>query len=152
MPKQRILKASLVIAAIALTAPFAISILSLCGLAALAGLRSMSIAVPLQWIIFFDAPHTAVALLFADPFRYLVFSLLALLLLLGWLTVPSLLSPALPRGALQFWQALWGERQLDTVLQVVLIFSGVLGSLGLLAERPEGEHGEKERQDGEASS
>ncbi len=84
MTKQRILKASLVIAAVALTAPFAISILSLGGLAALAGLRSMSVDVPLPWIIFFDGPHTLVALLFADPFRYVAFSLLALLLLLGW--------------------------------------------------------------------
>ncbi len=84
MTKQR-MQASLVIAAIALTAPFAISILSLCGLAALTGLHSMSIAVPLPWILFFDAPHTAVALLFADPSRYLIFSLLALLFLLGWL-------------------------------------------------------------------
>jgi hypothetical protein len=31
----------------------------------------------------------------------------------------------------------WEERSLDTVLQVALIFSGVLGSLGLLAERHE---------------
>ena len=51
--------------------------------------------------------------------------------------VPPLVSPALPRDALPFLRALWGERSLDTVLQVALIFSGVLGSLGLLAERTE---------------
>jgi uncharacterized MnhB-related membrane protein len=61
------------------------------------------------------------------------------LLLLAWQTLPRLLSPGLPRESLPFWQALWGERRLDTILQVVLIFSGVLGSLGLLAERREEE-------------
>jgi hypothetical protein len=30
--------------------------------------------------------------------------------------------------------SLWVDRQVDTVLQVVLIFAGVLGVLGLLAE------------------
>jgi uncharacterized MnhB-related membrane protein len=64
---------------------------------------------------------------------------LALMLLL---TVPRLMAPALPRDALPFLRALWDERGLDTVLQVVLIFSGVLGSLGLLAERPD--HGKGE--------
>jgi hypothetical protein len=82
---QRIFKASFVIAAVALAAPFAISVLSLGGLAAVAGLRSLSVDVPLPWIVLFDGPHTLVALLFADPLRYLVFSLLALLLFLGWL-------------------------------------------------------------------
>jgi uncharacterized MnhB-related membrane protein len=57
--------------------------------------------------------------------------------LLAWLALPSLLSPALPRDSLPFWRALWDQRQLDTILQVVLIFSGVLGSLGLISERRE---------------
>ena len=50
---------------------------------------------------------------------------------------PGLVVPALPRDALPFLRALWDERSLDTVLQVALIFSGVLGSLGLLADRRE---------------
>ena len=57
--------------------------------------------------------------------------------LLIWLTVPRLLPPVTQRDALPFLRAVWDERSLDTVLQVVLIFSGVLGSLGLLAERRE---------------
>jgi uncharacterized MnhB-related membrane protein len=59
------------------------------------------------------------------------------LVLLAWLTLPGLVTPALHRDALPFLRALWDERSLDTVLQVALIFSGVLGSLGLLAERRE---------------
>ncbi len=62
------------------------------------------------------------------------------LFLLAWLTLPGLVSPALPRDALPFLRALWDERSLDTVLQVALIFSGVLGSLGLLAERSDSGH------------
>ena len=55
--------------------------------------------------------------------------------LLAWLILPRLVVPALPGDSLPFLRALWVERSLDTVLQVALIFSGVLGSLGLLAER-----------------
>jgi uncharacterized MnhB-related membrane protein len=70
--------------------------------------------------------------------RPLAWALMGLFLgLLLWLTVPRILTPALGRDALPFLRALWEERSLDTVLQVALIFSGVLGSLGLLAERRE---------------
>jgi uncharacterized MnhB-related membrane protein len=52
----------------------------------------------------------------------------------GWLSLPTLtvdlpVSPVLTLGS-----SLWGDRAVDTVLQVVLIFAGVLGVLGLLAE------------------
>jgi uncharacterized MnhB-related membrane protein len=73
----------------------------------------------------------------------------AFLFLLAWLTLPGLVTPALPRDALPFLRALWDERSLDTVLQVALIFSGVLGSLGLLAERREA--GQPARQTGEGA-
>ncbi|HTZ53375.1 MAG TPA: NADH-quinone oxidoreductase subunit J [Spirochaetia bacterium] len=70
--------------------------------------------------------------------RPVAWTLMALfVLLLAWLCVPGLVAPALPRDALPFLRALWVERSLDTVLQVAMIFSGVLGSLGLLAERRE---------------
>jgi hypothetical protein len=39
-------------------------------------------------------------------------------------------------------KAVWEERSLDTILQVALIFSGVLGSIGLLADRREPAHAE----------
>lgn len=82
MTKHRAFEAFFVTTALVLTAPFAVSTVCLAGLAVLAGLRSMSVAVPLPWIVSFDGPHTAVARLFADPTRYVVYSFLALLLLL----------------------------------------------------------------------
>jgi len=56
-------------------------------------------------------------------------------LLLGWfvrsgattLPVPSVVNPPLS-------EVIWQQRGLDLIVQVVLIFSGVLGLLGLLAE------------------
>ena len=83
MTKHRAFNAFFVTTALVLTAPFAVSTVCLSGLAALAGLRAMSVAVPLPWIVFFDGPNTAVAMLFADLTRYMVFSLLAVLLLTG---------------------------------------------------------------------
>ena len=83
--------------------------------------------------------------------RPLAWVLLGLfLVLLIWLTLPGLLMPAVPRDALPFLRALWEERSLDTVLQVALIFSGVLGSLGLLADRKEA--GRDTRAKGEGAS
>jgi uncharacterized MnhB-related membrane protein len=72
--------------------------------------------------------------------RPLAWALMGLFgLLLVWLIVPRVLAPVVRRDALPFLRAVWEERSLDTVLQVALIFSGVLGSLGLLAERHEEE-------------
>jgi len=60
------------------------------------------------------------------------------LALLGWLTLPSL-GVVLPvPGAERFPVALWEHRSVDVLLQVALIFAGVLGVVGLLAEEPEG--------------
>lgn len=67
------------------------------------------------------------------PMAWVLMGIFAVLL--AWLTLPRLVAPALPGDSLPFLRALWDERSLDTVLQVALIFSGVLGSLGLLAER-----------------
>jgi uncharacterized MnhB-related membrane protein len=54
--------------------------------------------------------------------------------LLGWMIIPGL--PAVGVGTAQpdFASVLWGDRQLDMLLQVLLIFAGVLGVIGLLAE------------------
>jgi len=83
--------------------------------------------------------------------RPLAWALLAVfIVLMAWLTLPGLIVPALPKDALPFLRALWVERSLDTVLQVALIFSGVLGSLGLLAERRE--TGRSSRRAGEGAS
>ena len=57
------------------------------------------------------------------------------LLLLGWLSLPRL-GIQLPLAGLEnFSTMLWEKRGLDVLIQVVLIFTGVLGVLGLLADR-----------------
>jgi NADH:ubiquinone oxidoreductase subunit 6 (subunit J) len=56
-------------------------------------------------------------------------------LLLGWYILPASVNPftaAGTEGTLN--DVLWRQRGLDALVQVVLIFSGVLGLLGLLAE------------------
>jgi NADH:ubiquinone oxidoreductase subunit 6 (subunit J) len=60
---------------------------------------------------------------------------LAFALLLGWFLLP-LPGPQTQVVAAQTTLAdvLWNQRGLDVLVQVVLIFSGVLGFLGLLAE------------------
>ena len=58
------------------------------------------------------------------------------LVLLGWLTLP-LAGLALPLpGGERFATAVWEHRTADVLLQIVLIFAGVLGVIGLLAEEP----------------
>lgn len=54
-------------------------------------------------------------------------------LLLGWMTLPVLgIDPPLAESA--FAAMLWQERGLDVLVQIVLIFAGVVGVLGLLGE------------------
>ncbi len=54
-------------------------------------------------------------------------------LLLGWLLLPLETREA-PEAEPAFTTVLWQQRGLDVLVQVVLIFAGVLGLLGLLAE------------------
>ena len=62
-------------------------------------------------------------------------TLLALtFLLLAWLILPHLSTVIPAVDNLPFAKVVWESRSLDVLLQVVLIFSGVLGLLGLLAE------------------
>ncbi len=58
---------------------------------------------------------------------------IAMLALLGWLILPAG-PPAPSAGTSSLPTVLWQERGLDVLVQMVLIFSGVLGLLGLLAE------------------
>jgi uncharacterized MnhB-related membrane protein len=53
---------------------------------------------------------------------------------IGALVVPGLTSSA-PPAAATFVNVMWQDRALDVVVQVVLIYAGVLGLLGLLAEK-----------------
>jgi NADH:ubiquinone oxidoreductase subunit 6 (subunit J) len=69
------------------------------------------------------------------PVRWIV-SLAALFaLLLGWFVWPSSMTPAASAVAEPSLSVLlWQVRGMDLMVQIVLIFSGVLGLLGLLAE------------------
>ncbi|MDD5368572.1 MAG: NADH-quinone oxidoreductase subunit J [Anaerolineaceae bacterium] len=55
------------------------------------------------------------------------------LLLIGWLSLPRMLVLPSPVFS-EFSKVLWEERGLDVLIQVVIIFAGVLGVLGLLAD------------------
>jgi uncharacterized MnhB-related membrane protein len=105
------------------------------------GVVELSVGAGLVTVIFVFAINIAgeetgvTRALVPRPFAWVLMAFFAFLLL--WLIVPRLLAPVIPRDALPFLRAVWEERSLDTILQVALIFSGVLGSLGLLAERHE---------------
>jgi uncharacterized MnhB-related membrane protein len=65
------------------------------------------------------------------------------LLLFAWLFWPGLLQANLADAQAGFAETLWQDRSLDTLLQIVLIFAGTLGVIGLLAEGKSSEHKEK---------
>jgi len=56
-------------------------------------------------------------------------------LILAWLSLPTLNLP-LPAatGTTSFSLVVWRDRAVDVLLQIVLIFAGVLGVLGLIAD------------------
>lgn len=62
--------------------------------------------------------------------------ILVSILLLIWMNLDILGVPVLAGEPLSIRSVLWENRMLDVLLQVVLIFAGVLGVLGFLAERP----------------
>jgi len=70
------------------------------------------------------------------PPRWLGMGLaLLFIFLLGWYVLPgSIVSSASAVVEQPMSEVLWQQRGIDLVVQVVLIFSGVLGLLGLLAE------------------
>lgn len=64
--------------------------------------------------------------------RWLAGGLLVLaLLLLGWLGL-TVVPPMAPSAEPPFGQVLWEQRSLDVLLQVVIVFAGVMGVLLLL--------------------
>jgi uncharacterized MnhB-related membrane protein len=63
--------------------------------------------------------------------------ILATLGLAAWLTLNALQIPVLSLQSAPFATVLWEERTLDALLQVVLIFGGVLSVLGLLSDGSE---------------
>jgi uncharacterized MnhB-related membrane protein len=67
--------------------------------------------------------------------RPVTWSLLIIsILLLGWLIIPHLITVFPVLDTLPFNKAVWENRGLDALLQIMIIFSGVLGLLSLLAE------------------
>lgn len=58
----------------------------------------------------------------------------AVTILLGWMVYPAV-QTAISTEDIDLASALWQSRVLDVWIQIVLIFSGVMGVLGLLSER-----------------
>ncbi|OGO20039.1 MAG: hypothetical protein A2Z14_18805 [Chloroflexi bacterium RBG_16_48_8] len=86
--------------------------------------------------------------------RVLTFGLvIAFMLLLGWYSFPQSTMKSLPPEP-PLSTVLWEQRGLDVITQMILIFAGVLGLLGLLAEvkppleRPMAEEFIAKRQEG----
>jgi NADH:ubiquinone oxidoreductase subunit 6 (subunit J) len=69
---------------------------------------------------------------------------LVVLALLGWLVLPLVTAPP-PASQSSLASLLWEGRALDVLIQVVLIFCGVLGALGLLTKAAAVEAAERER-------
>jgi NADH:ubiquinone oxidoreductase subunit 6 (subunit J) len=69
------------------------------------------------------------------PLPFAIGVSLLFVLVLGWMVLSALAAPAVSTPATTvFSDVFWQSRGLDVLVQVVLIFSGVLGFLGLLAE------------------
>ena len=69
------------------------------------------------------------------PLAFVLVGLTAILL--GWMSYPAI--PAyFERGSMTLAISLWQSRVLDVWIQIVLIFSGVMGVLGLLSENSPG--------------
>ncbi|HEX8991312.1 MAG TPA: NADH-quinone oxidoreductase subunit J [Anaerolineales bacterium] len=69
------------------------------------------------------------------PRRWMAALAVLFILLLGWFVWPSpAVAPSASVAEAPLSVVLWQDRGLDLMVQVVLIFSGVLGLLGLLAE------------------
>ena len=62
----------------------------------------------------------------------------AVAILLGWMVYPAIQLAAVS-GDVDLASVLWQNRVLDVWIQIVLIFSGVMGVLGLLSERTPGQ-------------
>jgi uncharacterized MnhB-related membrane protein len=58
----------------------------------------------------------------------------AVTIILGWMVYPAV-QITIVAGDVNLASALWQSRVLDVWIQIVLIFSGVMGVLGLLSER-----------------
>ena len=62
----------------------------------------------------------------------------AVMILMGWMAYPAIQS-TIVTGNVDLASVLWQSRVLDVWIQIVLIFSGVMGVLGLVSERTPGQ-------------
>ncbi|HZU86940.1 MAG TPA: NADH-quinone oxidoreductase subunit J [Anaerolineaceae bacterium] len=62
--------------------------------------------------------------------------ILVALVLFGWVTIPNLLNITPTESTSTFLQVMWQDRQMDILLQIMLIFAGVMGVIGLLSDQP----------------
>jgi NADH:ubiquinone oxidoreductase subunit 6 (subunit J) len=70
--------------------------------------------------------------------RPLAWGLIGLtVILMGWLVLKQPLAEVSTSTATSFTQMLWEQRGLDMLIQLVVIFSGVLGMVGVLSETTE---------------
>lgn len=67
------------------------------------------------------------------PFAFVLVA--AIVILLGWMAYPLIQLNGIPGGTSDLSHVLWQQRVLDVYIQIALIFSGVLGVLGLLSEQ-----------------
>lgn len=75
------------------------------------------------------------------PLAFVVVGLVVVIL--GWMTFPAIRTTAAV-GEFDLIDSLWQSRVLDVWIQIVLIFSGVMGVLGLLSEKVPGKREEIE--------
>lgn len=66
------------------------------------------------------------------PFAFLLVAVIAILV--GWMATPVATHP-IANGEMSLANVLWKQRALDVWVQIALIFSGVMGVLGLLSEK-----------------
>jgi uncharacterized MnhB-related membrane protein len=76
------------------------------------------------------------------PLAFLVVGLVVAML--GWMAFPAMRTKV-GMGEVDLADALWQNRVLDVWIQIVLIFSGVMGVLGLLSEKVPGKKEEIEQ-------
>jgi uncharacterized MnhB-related membrane protein len=66
------------------------------------------------------------------PFAFILIG--AIVIFLGWMIHPLIQVNGMMSGTSDLSYVLWQQRVLDVYIQIALIFSGVLGVLGLLSE------------------
>jgi hypothetical protein len=78
----------------------------------------------------------------SKPLAFVIVGLTAVFL--GWMAYPAI--PAyFERGPMNLAISLWQNRVLDVWIQIALIFSGVMGVLGLLSEKTPGKTEESQQ-------